>query len=135
MPWCLLPWIQLWDSLSFLDFLEVYFLPSDCESSPSLFIQISFHFLLFLFSFWHPYDSGVGTFKVVPEVPIFSHFLNSCFFILFWLNVYFFLPLQIIDLSSVSFPSLLVPCIYIFLFHFTYPSLFPLFCDHTQSIL
>ena len=27
-----------------------------------------FNFLLFLFSFWYPYDSDVGTFKVVPEV-------------------------------------------------------------------
>ena len=27
MIWCVLPWVQLlWDSLSFLDFLEVYFL-------------------------------------------------------------------------------------------------------------
>ena len=27
------------------------------------------HFLLSLFSFWHPYDSDVDTFKVVQEVP------------------------------------------------------------------
>ena len=33
----------------------------------------------------------------------------------------------------VSFLSLLVPCT--FLFHFSYPSLFPLFCNHTQPIL
>ena len=26
VPWCVLPWVLLWDSLSFLDFLEVYFL-------------------------------------------------------------------------------------------------------------
>ena len=33
----------------------------------------------------------------------------------------------------VSFLSLLVPCT--FLFHFSYPSLFPLFCNHTQPSL
>ena len=41
----------------------------DWGSFPSLCFQISFHFLLFLFSFWHPYDLDVGMFKVVPEVP------------------------------------------------------------------
>ena len=43
-------------------------------------------------------------------------FLNSCFFILFWLNVYVFLLLQIVDLSP-SFPSL----------HCWFPVHFPLF--------
>ena len=64
----------------------------DWGLSPSLFVQISFKFLLFLFSFWHPYDSDVGTFKVVLEVPKpLLIFLNSCFFILFQLDICIFL--------------------------------------------
>ena len=48
--------------------------------------------MLFLSPFWHPYDSDVETFKVVPEVPkpLFI-FLNSYFFTLFWSNAYLFL--------------------------------------------
>ena len=45
------------------------FLTPHWGSFPSLFVQISFHFLLFLFSFWHPYNLDVRAFKVVPEVP------------------------------------------------------------------
>ena len=44
-------------------------------------------------------------FKVVPEVPkpLFI-FLNSCFFILFQLDVYFFLLFQIVDSSPGFLP-------------------------------
>ena len=36
--------------------------------------------MLFLFSFWNPYDSDVGIFKVFLEVPKpLLIFLNSCF--------------------------------------------------------
>ena len=41
--------------------------------------------------------------------------MNSCFFILFWLNVYFFLLLQTIEWVPVSFPSLLVPYTFSFI--------------------
>ena len=72
--------------------------------------------MLLLFSFWHPYDSDVRMFKVVPEVPkSLLIFLNSCFFIVLWLNVYFFLLVHTIDLS----PSLLpftVGSLYLFLY-------------------
>ena len=117
MPWCVLPWVQfLCDSLSFLDFLEDYFL---CQIGEILlhyfFIQV-FNFLFFLLSFWHSYDSDIGTFKVVPEVPhALLIVLNSCFFILFWLNVYFFLLVQIVFCVPVSFLSLLVPCTFSFI--------------------
>ena len=68
------------------------------------------------FSFWHPYNSDIGMFQVVPEVPksLFT-FLNSCFFILFWLDVYFFLLFQIVDLCPFSFLLLLVPQIFCFI--------------------
>ena len=47
----------------------------------------------------HPYDSDVGTFKVVPEVPKpLLIFLIYYFFILFQMDIYFFL-FQIIGLS------------------------------------
>ena len=86
--WCVLPWVQLlWDALSFLDFLEVYFFCQIREGLLHYVFKSVFNYLLFLFSFWLPSD--VGTIKVVPEVPKpLLIFLNSCFFILFWLNVY-----------------------------------------------
>ena len=76
----------------------------DWGSFPYLFIQV-FNFLLLLFSFWHPYNSDTGTFQVVPEVckSLFT-FLNSCFFILFWLDVYVSLLFQIIALSPGFLP-------------------------------
>ena len=104
-----------------LDFLEVISF-TRLGSSPSLFFPISFPFLALLFSFWQPYDSDFGTFKVVSEFPKpLLIFLNSCFFILFWLNVYFFLLVQTIDLSP-SFHPFTVGSLYIFLY-FTFHSL------------
>ena len=52
----------------------------------------------------------------VPEVPkpLFV-FLNSFFFLLFWLNAYVFLTFQIIDLALALSPSLLVPCRFFFI--------------------
>ena len=89
----------------------------DWESFSSLFVQISFQFLGLPLLFWHPYDSDVGTFKDVLEVPKpLLIFLNSCFFILFWLNVYFFLLVQIIDLSP-SFLAFSVGLLYILLYY------------------
>ena len=96
----------------------------------SFIIQISFQFLavlLFLFSFWHPYNLDVGMFQVVLVVPKpLLIFLNSCFFILFWVNVYFSLLLQTIDLRPISFPSLLVPHTFLLIslfITFTFPSI------------
>ena len=73
----------------------------DWESSPSLFVQISFQFLVLpLLLLIHI----IVTLIVVPEGPKpLLIFLNSCFFILFQLDVYFFLLFQIVVLS----PSLL----------------------------
>ena len=72
-------------------------------------------------------------FKVVLEVPKpILIFLNSCFHILFWLNIYFLLVLQIIDLSS-GFLPITLGSLYIFLY-FTLHSLhfFLYFCNCTQ---
>ena len=56
-----------------------------------------------------------------------SFFLNSCFFILFWLNVSFFVLLQIADLSH-SFLPFTVDPLYIFLY-------FTLYSLHSYFIL
>ena len=92
------------DCLSFLDFLEVYFLCHTGEVLLHYFFKLVFNLLLFLFSFWHPYDSDVGMLKVSQRFLSLLIFLKLCFFILFQLNVYFFLLLQIIDLSPSSLP-------------------------------
>ena len=74
-----------------------------------------------------PLYSDVGTFQVVLEFPKpLLIFLISCFFILFWLNVYFFLLLQIIDLSP-GFHPFTVGSLYIFLY-FTLHSLHFFLC-------
>ena len=112
---------NLFGTLSFLDFLEVYFLQQIGEVLLHYLFKSVFNFLLFLFSFCQPYDSDVRTFKVVPEVPKPLIFLNSCFFILFWLNVYFFLLFQILDLKP-GFLPYTVGSLYMFLY-FTFHSL------------
>ena len=109
----------------------------DWGSSSSLFFQIKFQFLV-LFSFWYPYNSDVGTFKDVLEVPKpLLIFLKSYFFIVFWLNVYFFHLLQIVDLSP-GFLPFTVGSLYIFLYltlhslHFFlyFATILSHFCEH-----
>ena len=82
-------------------------------------------------------------YKVVPEVskPLLI-FLNSCFFILFQLNVYFSLLLQIIDLNP-SFLPFTVGSLSIFLYFPLYDLQFFLyfasvlnhFCEHPADEL
>ena len=61
-------------------------------------------------------------FKVVLEVPKpLLNFLNSCFFILFWLNVYFFLLVHTID-SNPGLIPVTAGSLYIFRY-FTFHSL------------
>ena len=76
-------------------------------------------------------------FKVVPEVSQpFLIFSNSCFFILFRLNVYFFLLLQTVDLSPDFLPvtvgSLNMLYFILGVFHFFFHFLTKLnhFCEH-----
>ena len=98
-------------------FLGVYFL---CSWA---FRLVKWSFIIFSnkFSIFCPSPSPSGTpviqmleFKVVPEVPqplLIS--LNSCFFILFWLNVYFSFLVQIVD-WSLDFLSATAGSLYIF---------------------
>ena len=91
------------------------------------------------FSFWHPYDLDVGMFKDVLDVlkPLLI-FLNSYFLSLFWLNVYFFLLLQTIDLSP-GFLPVTVGSLYIFLYFtfiaFTFSSILQPYSTNSVSIL
>ena len=106
MPWCVPLWVQLlWDSLGFQDCLEVYFFCLIGEVFVHYLFKYIFNILLLFFSFWHPYNSDIGTFQVVPEIPqpLFI-FLDSCFFILIQLDVYFFLLFQIVALSPGFIP-------------------------------
>ena len=110
----------------------------DWGSFPSLFVQISFQFLALVLLLWYPCNSDTGMFKVVPEVPkpLFI-FLNSCFFILFWSNVYFFHLLQTVVMSP-DFLPFSVGSLYIFLYftlhslHFFlyFASVLNHFCEH-----
>ena len=133
------PWVQLLcDSLSFLDFLEVYFLCQIGEVFLHYLFKEIFNFSLLLFSFWHPYNSDIGTFQVVPEIPqpLFIS-LNSYFFILFQLDVYFFLFFQIVALSP-GFLPVTAGCLNILLyftldiFHlfFHFSTKLNQFCEH-----
>ena len=107
-------WVQfLWDSLNFL---EVSFL---CHIGEVLFhylFKLLFNFLLLFFSFWYPCDLDIETIKAVPEVPKpLLIFLNSGFFILFWLSVYFFLLFQTVGLSLGFLSFTLVSCMFFFI--------------------
>ena len=110
----------------------------DWGSSPSLFVQINFQFLALPLFLLTPYDSDVGTFKDVLEVPKpLLMFLNSCFFILFWLNAYFLHLVQTVDLSP-GFLPFTVGSLYIFLYltfhslHFflCFATMLNHFCEH-----
>ena len=64
--------------------------------------------------------------------------MNSCFFILFWLNVYFFLLVQSVDLSPGFLPQLLVPWTFSFIslfIAFTFSSILQPYPTISVSIL
>ena len=68
MSWGVLPWVYpLWDSLGFLDLCD-YFLPHFWEVLNYYLLEYFLMAFLFVF-FWDSYDSNVGVFHIVPEVP------------------------------------------------------------------
>ena len=123
MPWCVLPWIQfLWDSLSFLDFLIVYFLWQIGEV------------LLHYFSKKCSISCSSSSPLAPPMIQMLEHlklsqrFLSLSLF--FWILVssfcsglmfHFFLLLQLVDLSP-GFLPFTVGSLYILLY-FTLGSL------------
>ena len=84
-------------TLCFLD-LHVYFLHQIREIIFHYFFKYISNFLLFLFSFWHPYDANVGIFEVVSMASytilgFFGFFFSCCSDWLFFASLF-----QIIDL-------------------------------------
>ena len=112
----------------------------DWRSSPSLGFQISFHFLilplLLLVPLWFKSLKTFENFLEVPK-PVLI-FLRSCFFILFWLTVSFFLLLQTVDLSP-GFLPVTVGSLYIFLYFtfiaFTFSSILQPYSTNSVSFL
>ena len=138
MSWCGPLWVLLvWDS-ELLDCLEVYFL---CQIG-------KFSFIIFSSKLPMSYSSSspsgtpiirmLGYFKMSWRfLSLSSFFLNSCFFFLSQMNVYFFPLFQIVDLNP-SFCPFSFGSLYIFLY-FTLYSLhfflyfafvFSHFCEH-----
>ena len=69
MSWGVSPWVYpVWDSLGFLD-LGGYFLPHFGEIISYYLLEYFLMAFLFVFFFWDSYDSNVGAFHIVPEVP------------------------------------------------------------------
>ena len=90
-----------------------------------------------MYFFWHLYNSDIVTFQVFPEATkCLFIFLDSWFFLFFWMDV-FFLLLQIVALSP-GFLPLTVGSLYILLyftlgiFHlfFHFSSKLSQFCEH-----
>ena len=75
----------------FLD-LHVYFLHQIREVLFHDFFKSISSFLLFLFSFWHPYDANVGPLEVVPEAAYTILFVLDSFFLRVVLIGCFLLP-------------------------------------------
>ena len=106
MSWGVSPWIYpVWDSLGFLDLCD-YFLPHFREVFS--YYLLEYFLMAFLFVFWDSYDSNVGAFHIVPEVPevvllsFDSFFLSTSF-------ISTILSSTSLILSSVSIILLLVP--------------------------
>ena len=148
MPWCVLPWVQLlWDLLSILDFLEVYFL---CQ------IGEEFSFIMFSNSYSSSSPSGTPMSQMLKYLKLSWRFL--CLSSFFWILVFSFCSGWMFISSFwskpllwvlVSFPSLLVLCtfyftvgsLYIFLYltfyslHFFpyFLSILNHFCEHPDN--
>ena len=114
--WCVPLWVHiLWESLSFLD-LSVYFL---CQIRDFYFV---------IFSNMFSISCSSSSLSSIPMIWMLAHLktsqsllilsycsLNSCFFIRFWLCVYFFLMFQLIDLNP-GFLPFMVGFLWIFLY-------------------
>ena len=99
MSWGVLPWVYpLWDSLDFLD-LGGYFLPYFREVFSYYLLQYFLMTFLFIFFFWDSYDSNVGMFHIVPEVPE---------VVLISFDSFFFFPLCFIYSTTLSSTSLIL---------------------------
>ena len=96
MSWGVSPWVYpVWDSLGFLD-LGGYFLPHFREFFSYHLLQYFLMTFLFVFFFWDSYDSNIGAFHIVPEVPeVFLISLDAFFLFSSLLHLFpsfYFLP-------------------------------------------
>ena len=92
MSWAVLPWVcPVWDSLGFLDLCD-YFLPQFREVFSYYLLEYFLMGFLFII-FWDSYDSNVGAFHIVPEVPevVLISFDSFFFFPLCFIYFHYFI--------------------------------------------
>ena len=98
VSWCVSPWIYpAWDSLCLLDLIDYFLFHVGEIFNYNLFKNFLISFL-FLFYFWDPYNSNVGVFDIVPDVPetILSSF-HSFYFILLFRSYFHLFIFQLSD--------------------------------------
>ena len=107
MSWGVSPWVYpVSDSLGFLDLCN-YFLPHFREVFSYYLLEYFLMPFLFVF-FWDSYDSNVGLFHIVPEVPeVFLISFDSFFLSASYIST--ILSSTSLTLSSVCVILLLVP--------------------------
>ena len=120
MSWCGPLWTQLvQNSLCFLD-LYVQFLHQIKEVIFHYFFKQISNFLLFLFSFWHPYDVNVGLLRLSQRLLTLSSFFFSLLlpFLIVLMGCFLLpqVPNQWFDFSAL-FTPLLFPCKLFFYFN------------------
>ena len=125
MSWCVLPWVYpVWDSLGFLDLCD-YFLPHFGEVFSYYLLEYFLMAFLFIFFFWDSYDSNVGAFHIVPEVPEVVlipfdsfFFCPLCFIYFHHFIFYLTYPIFCLRYSTVgSLKSVLISFIALFIFN------------------
>ena len=110
MSWGVSTWFYpVWDSLGFLD-LGGYFLQHFREVFNHYLLKYFLMAFLFVFFFWDAYDSNVGAFHIVPEVPevVLISFDSFSFSVSFISTI---LSSTSLILSSASVILLLLSCI------------------------
>ena len=108
--WCVSPWVYpVCDSLHLLDLID-YFLFHVGEIFNYNLFKIFLIPFLFLFFFWDPYNSNVGTFNFVPEVSETSlSSFHSFYWILLFSSYFHHFIFQLTDLFFASDILLRIP--------------------------
>ena len=104
------PWVYpVWDSLCLLDLIGYFLFHVGEIFNYNLLKKFLIPFL-FLFFFWNPYSSNIGTFDMVPEVSetVLSSF-HSFYFILLFRSYFHHLSSSSLICSSASDILLLIP--------------------------
>ena len=112
MSWGVSTWVcPVWDSRGFLDLCN-YFLPHFGEVFSYYLLEYFLMAFIFVLFFWDSYDSNVGAFHIVPEVPevVLISFDSFFFFPFCFIYFHYFIFSTSLILSSASIILLLVPC-------------------------